>query len=138
MSTACVLTAKTMMEMDRETLGSRLFSPQYNPRTAGAEEDTAETAGAEEDTAETAGAEEDTAETAGAEEDTAETAGAEDNDTADVEPTSFNLQPGTTSSPQLTFVSTDGGDAPPASDTDIASSENGEHVYVVYEREWKR
>jgi hypothetical protein len=102
--------------------------------TAGAEEDTAETAGAEEDTAETAGAEEDTAETAGAEEDTAETAGAEE-DTADVEPTSFNLQPGTTSSPQLTFVSTDGGDAPPASDTDIASSENGEHVYVVYQRE---
>jgi hypothetical protein len=93
------------------------------------------TAGVEEDTAETAGVEEDTAETAGVEEDTAETAGVEDNDTADVEPTSFNLQPGTTSSPQLTFVSTDGGDAPPASDTDIASSENGEHIYVVYERD---
>ena len=56
-----------------------------------------------------------------AREDTAETAGAEDNDTAGVEPTSFNLQPGTTTtSPQLTFVSTDGGDAPPASNTDIA------------------
>jgi hypothetical protein len=86
-----------------------------------------ESAGAEEDTAETAGAEEDTAETAGAEEDTAET--------ADVEPTSFNLQLGTTSSPQLTFVSTDGGDAPPASNTDIASSDDGRHVYVVYERD---
>jgi hypothetical protein len=36
--------------------------------------------------------------------DTAETAGAEDNDSAGVEPTSFNLQPGTTTSPQLTFV----------------------------------
>ena len=79
--------------------------------TAGAV-DTAETAGAEEDNGETAGAEEDNGETAGAEEDNGETAGAEeDNDTADVEPTSFNLQPGTTSSPQLTFVSTDGGDA---------------------------
>jgi hypothetical protein len=69
-------------------------------------------------------------------EDNAETAGTEDNDTADVEPTSFNLQPGTTtSSPQLTFVSTDGGDAPPASKTDIASSDDGRHVYVVYQRD---
>jgi hypothetical protein len=67
--------------------------------------------------------------------DTAETAGAEDNDTAGVEPTSFNLQPGTTTSPQLTFVSTDGGDGPPASNTDIAKSDNGEHVYVVWEQE---
>jgi hypothetical protein len=75
---------------------------------------------------------EDTAETASAE-DTAETASAEDNDTADVEPTSFNLQPGTTTSPQLTFVSTDGGDAPSASNTDIAS--DGENVYVVWEQE---
>jgi hypothetical protein len=67
---------------------------------------------------------------------TAETAGAEDNDTADVEPTSFNPQPGTTTtSPQLTFVSTDGGDGPPASNTDIAKSDNGEHVYVVWEQE---
>jgi hypothetical protein len=95
-----------------------------------------ETAGAEEDTGETAGAEEDTGETAGAEEDTGETAEAEDNDTADVEPTSFNLQPGTTtSSPQLTFVSTDGGDAPRASNTDIASSNDGSDVYVVWEQE---
>jgi hypothetical protein len=79
---------------------------------------------------------EDNGETAGTE-DNGETAGTEDNDTADVEPTSFNLQPGTTSSPQLTFVSTDGGDAPPASDTDIASSssDDGRHVYVVYERD---
>jgi hypothetical protein len=78
-----------------------------------------------------------TPETTGAEEDTAETTGAEDNDTEGVEPTSFNLQPGATSSPQLTFVSTDGGDAPPASDTDIASSssDDGRHVYVVYERD---
>jgi hypothetical protein len=69
-------------------------------------------------------------------EDNAETAGTEDNDTADVEPTSFNLQPGTTtSSPQLTFVSTDGGDAPPASKTDIASSDDGRHIYVVYQRD---
>jgi len=83
--------------------------------------------------AETATAE-DTTETAGAE-DTTETAGAEDNDTAGVEPTSFNLQPGTTSSPQLTFVSTDGGDAPPASNTDIASSNDGSDVYVVWEQE---
>ncbi len=67
--------------------------------------------------------------------DTAETAGAEDNDTAGVEPTSFNLQPGTTTSPQLTFVSTDGGDAPPASNTDIASSDDGSDVYVVWEQE---
>jgi hypothetical protein len=67
--------------------------------------------------------------------DTAETAGAEDNDTAGVEPTSFNLQPGTTSSPQLTFVSTDGGDAPPASNTDIATSNDGSDVYVVWEQE---
>jgi hypothetical protein len=67
--------------------------------------------------------------------DTAETAGAEDNDTAGVEPTSFNLQPGTTSSPQLTFVSTGGGDAPPANNTDIASSNDGSHVYVVWEQE---
>jgi hypothetical protein len=75
------------------------------------------------------------AETATAE-DTAETATAEDNDTAGVEPTSFNLQPGTTSSPQLTFVSTDGGDAPPASNTDIASSSiDGSDVYVVWEQE---
>jgi uncharacterized cupin superfamily protein len=74
------------------------------------------------------------AETAGGA-DTAETAGAEDNDTAGVEPTSFNLQPGTTTSPQLTFVSTDGGDGPPASNTDIAKSDNGEHVYVVWEHE---
>jgi hypothetical protein len=73
-------------------------------------------------------------ETAGAI-DTAETAGAEDNDTAGVEPTSFNLQPGTTSSPQLTFVSTDGGDAPPASNTDIATSNDGSDVYVVWEQE---
>jgi uncharacterized cupin superfamily protein len=64
-----------------------------------------------------------------------EPAGAEDNDTAGVEPTSFNLQPGTTSSPQLTFVSTDGGDAPPASNTDIASSDDGNHVYVVWEQD---
>jgi hypothetical protein len=64
-----------------------------------------------------------------------ETAGAEDNDTAGVEPTSFNLQPGTTSSPQLTFVSTGGGDAPPASNTDIASSNDGSDVYVVWEQE---
>jgi hypothetical protein len=102
--------------------------------TAGAV-DTAETAGAV-DTAETAGTE-DNGETAGTE-DNGETAGTEDNgETADVEPTSFNLQPGTTSSPQLTFVSTDGGDAPPASDTDIASSssDDGRHVYVVYERD---
>jgi hypothetical protein len=82
---------------------------------------------------ETAGAI-DTAETAGAEEN-GETAGAEENDTADVEPTSFNLQPGTTSSPQLTFVSTDGGDAPPASNTDIAASNDGSDVYVVWEQE---
>ena len=68
-------------------------------------------------------------------EDTAETAGAEDNDTAGVEPTSFNLQPGTTTSPQLTFVSTDGGDAPPASNTDIAASNDGSDVYVVWEQE---
>lgn len=75
------------------------------------------------------------AETAGAV-DTAETAGAEDNDTAGVEPTSFNLQPGTTtSSPQLTFVSATGVDAPPASNTDIASSNDGSHVYVVWEQE---
>ena len=67
--------------------------------------------------------------------DTAETASAEDNDTAGVEPTSFNLQPGTTSSPQLTFVSTGGGDAPPASNTDIAASNDGSHVYVVWEQE---
>jgi hypothetical protein len=68
--------------------------------------------------------------------DTAETAGAEDNDTAGVEPTSFNPQPGTTTSPQLTFVSTDGGDdGPPASNTDIAKSDTGEHVYVVWEVE---
>ena len=73
------------------------------------------------------------AETATAE-DTAETATAEDNDTAGVEPTSFNLQPGTTT-PQLTFVSTDGGDAPPASNTDIASSNDGSDVYVVWEQE---
>jgi hypothetical protein len=64
-----------------------------------------------------------------------ETAGAEDNDTAGVEPTSFNLQPGTTTSPQLTFVSTDGGDAPPASNADIASSNDGSDVYVVWEQE---
>jgi hypothetical protein len=81
----------------------------------------------------TAGAE-DTADTAGAE-DTADTAGAEDNDTAGVEPTSFNLQPGTTSSPQLTFVTTGGGDAPTASNTDIAASNDGSHVYVVWEQE---
>ena len=80
----------------------------------------------------TAGAE-DTGETAGAE-DTGETAGAEDDDTAGVEPTSFNLQPSTTS-PQLTFVSTDGGDAPPASNTDIAASNDGSDVYVVWEQE---
>jgi hypothetical protein len=87
-----------------------------------------------EDTADTAGAE-DTADTAGAE-DTADTAGAEDTaDTAGVEPTSFNLQPGTTTSPQLTFVSTEGGDAPPASNTDIAASDVGSHVYVVWEQE---
>ena len=68
--------------------------------------------------------------------DTAETAGAEDNDTAGVEPTSFNLQPGTTTTtPQLTLVSTDGGDAPPASNTDIASSNNGQDVYVVWEQD---
>ena len=65
--------------------------------------------------------------------DTAETASAEDNDTAGVEPTSFNLQPGTTTSPQLTFVSTDGGDGP--SNPDIASSNDGSHVYVVWEQE---
>jgi hypothetical protein len=97
-----------------------------------------ETAGAEDtDTAETAGAEDtDTAETAGAEDtDTAETAGAEDTDTAGVEPTSFNLQPGTTSSPQLTFVTTEGGDAPTASNTDIAASNDGSDVYVVWEQE---
>jgi hypothetical protein len=81
--------------------------------------------------AETASAE-DTAETASAE-DTAETASAEDNDTAGVEPTSFNLQPGTTTSPQLTFVSTDGGDGP--SNPDIASSNDGNHVYVVWEQD---
>jgi hypothetical protein len=63
-----------------------------------------------------------------------ETAGAEDNDTAGVEPTSFNLQPGTTS-PQLTFVQTGGGDAPPASNTDIAASNDGSDVYVVWEQE---
>lgn len=73
-----------------------------------------------------------TAETASAE-DTAETASAEDNDTAGVEPTSFNLQPGTTTSPQLTFVSTDGGDGP--SNPDIASSNDGNHVYVVWEQD---
>jgi hypothetical protein len=72
------------------------------------------------------------AETASAE-DTAETASAEDNDTAGVEPTSFNLQPGTTTSPQLTFVSTDGGDGP--SNPDIASSNDGNHVYVVWEQD---
>jgi hypothetical protein len=65
--------------------------------------------------------------------DTAETASAEDNDTAGVEPTSFNLQPGTTTSPQLTFVSTDGGDGP--SNPDIASSNDGNHVYVVWEQD---
>jgi hypothetical protein len=64
-----------------------------------------------------------------------ETVGAEDNDTAGVEPTSFNLQPGTTSSPKLTFVSTDGGGAPPASNTDIAASNDGSDVYVVWEQE---
>jgi hypothetical protein len=74
------------------------------------------------------------AETADAEDTTAETADAEDNDTSGVEPTSFNLQPGTTSSLQLTFVSTDGGDAPPASNTDIASSNDGSDVYVVWEQ----
>jgi hypothetical protein len=63
-----------------------------------------------------------------------ETAGAEDNDTAGVEPTSFNLQPDTTS-PQLTFVQTGGGDAPPASNTDIAASNDGSDVYVVWEQE---
>jgi hypothetical protein len=68
--------------------------------------------------------------------DTGETASAEDNDTAGVEPTSFNLQQGTTTTPQLTFVSTDGGgDAPPASNTDIASSNDGSDVYVVWEQE---
>jgi hypothetical protein len=68
--------------------------------------------------------------------DTAETAGAEDNDTAGVEPTSFNLQPGTTtSSPQLTFVSTGGGDDPAASNTDIASSNNGNDVYAVWQQD---
>jgi hypothetical protein len=68
--------------------------------------------------------------------DTGETASAEDNDTAGVEPTSFNVQPGsTTSSPQLTFVQTGGGDAPPASNTDIASSSDGSDVYVVWEQE---
>jgi hypothetical protein len=74
--------------------------------------------------------------TAGAE-DTAETAGAEDTaETAGVEPTSFNLQPGTTSSPQLTFVTTGGGDAPTASNTDIAASnDDGSDVYVVWEQE---
>jgi hypothetical protein len=93
-----------------------------------------ETASAE-DTGETASAE-DTGETASAE-DTGETASAEDTgETADVEPTSFNLQPGTTtSSPQLTYVSTDGGDAPPASNPDIASSNDGSDVYVVWEQE---
>ena len=63
-----------------------------------------------------------------------ETAVAEDNDTAGVEPTSFNLQPGTTS-PQLTFVQTGGGDAPTASNTDIAASNDGSDVYVVWEQE---
>ena len=80
----------------------------------------------------------DTGETASAL-DTGETASALDTgETADVEPTSFNLQPGTTtsSSPQLTYVSTDGGEAPPAaSNTDIASSHDGSDVYVVWEQE---
>jgi hypothetical protein len=100
--------------------------------TAGAA-GTRETAGAE-DNGETAGAE-DNGETAGAE-DNGETAGAEDNgETAGVEPTAFNLQPGTTStSPQLTFVQTGGGDAPRASNTDIASSNNGNDVYAVWQQ----
>ncbi|HEU4445335.1 MAG TPA: hypothetical protein VFR94_11740 [Nitrososphaeraceae archaeon] len=74
------------------------------------------------------------AETGGAA-DTAETGGAADNDTAGVEPTSFNLQPGTTSSPQLTFVSTDGGDAPSASNSDVAASSDGDDVYIVWEQD---
>jgi hypothetical protein len=61
-----------------------------------------------------------------------ETAAAEDNDTAGVEPTSFNLQTGTTS-PQLTFVQT--GPAPPASNADVAASDDGSDVYVVWEEE---
>jgi hypothetical protein len=55
-----------------------------------------------------------------------------DNETADVEPTSSNLQSGTTS-PQLTFVQT--GPAPPASNADVAASDDGSDVYVVWEEE---
>ncbi|MDQ4016340.1 MAG: hypothetical protein M3136_11340, partial [Thermoproteota archaeon] len=56
-----------------------------------------------------------------------------DDGTADVEPTSSNLQSGTTTSPQLTFVQT--GPAPPASNADVAASDDGSDVYVVWEEE---
>jgi hypothetical protein len=56
-----------------------------------------------------------------------------DNETADVEPTSFNLQTGTATSPQLTFVTT--GPAPPASNPDNAASDDGSDVYFVWEEE---
>ena len=60
-----------------------------------------------------------------------ETAPRRNNDTADVEPTSFNLQRGPT--PQLTFVQTN--PAPPASNADVAISDDGSDRYVVWEEE---